>query len=229
MIKNATNSEYLLIQKTAQEYRRKGFEVSIEPLLDFFPGFRADLVVQKGEESKVIEVKTRSSLAAEPKISELARQIESKPGWSFELLLVSEPEKLDSPEDAQSFEGESILLRIEESEKSLEAGFPEAAFLLAWSACEASIRELLVAQGVLNSSITRPGYILDQAVYTGVISRNDYNILTDLQKYRNAIVHGFTAGGFCDALVRDLIGIVRRIATAGTHRDNDINQSSQPR
>ena len=221
MIKNETNSEYLLIQKTAQEYRRKGYEVSVEPLLDFLPGFRADLIVRKGDESTVIEVKSRSSLAAEPRINELARIIESKPGWSFELLLVSEPEKLDSPEGAHAFERETILHRIEEADKSLEAGLPEAAFLLAWSACEAAIRALISMQGIMNKNITRPGYILDQAVYTGVISREEYNHLTTLQRYRNAIIHGFTVSGFSEELVTDLIETVRRIATTDALGDDD--------
>lgn len=224
MIRNTTNAEFLLIQKTAQEYRSKGFEVSTDSLLDFLPGFRTDLVVRRGGEAKVIEVKTRSSLAADPQIGELARIIDSKPGWDFELILVSEPEKLDSPEDAQSFEGESIFLRIEESKESLEAGFPEAAFLLAWSACEAVIRALVEAEGVSNSSITRPGYVLDQAVYIGLISMDDYNYLTNLQKYRNAIVHGFTASGFSEEMVQGLIETVRRIAMNGSVNEDGSDQ-----
>ena len=98
MIDRVSNSEFLLTQKTAEEYRNKGYEVSRDVLLDFFPDFYADLVVQKGADRKVVEVKQRSSLAADPRIRELARIIDSKPGWSFELLLVGEPEKLDSPE-----------------------------------------------------------------------------------------------------------------------------------
>ena len=157
MVGNATDTEYLLTHKTAEEYRDKGYEVLFDAPLDFLPGFRADLLVRRGDEVRVIEVKSRQSLAADPKISELARLIDSKPGWRFELLLVSEPEKLDSPEGARSFESGKILQRIEEAEKSLQTRLPEAAFLLAWSASEAVIRELLTAQGVSDTSITSPG------------------------------------------------------------------------
>ena len=177
-MRDATDSEYLLIHKAAEEYRSKGYEVLLEAPLDFMPGFRADLLVRKGNEAKVVEVMSRPSLTANPKISELARLIESMPGWTFELVLVSEPEKVDSPEGSRSFESDRILQRIEEAERSLQAELPEAAFLLAWSASEAVIRELLVAQGVSSKSITSPGYVLDQGVYHGVISRNDYDSLT---------------------------------------------------
>ena len=226
MIEDVTSSEYLLAQKTVEEYRSKGYEVSRGALLDFFPGFRADLIVRKDDEVKVIEVKSRSSLAANPKISELARIIDSKPGWSFELLLVGEPEKLDSPEGAQSFEGENIVQRIEEAEQSLEAGLSEAAFLLAWSACEAAIRELIAAQGVSNTDITTPGYVLDQAIFHGVISRDEYRSLTSMRKYRNAIVHGFSVNDFSDALVTDLINTVRRMTETTTRSSDDSDHLS---
>ncbi len=219
MVRDATDTEYLLTRKTAEEYRSKGYEVLLEAPLDFMPGFRADLLVRKGDEMRVIEVKSRPSLAADPKISELARLIESMPGWTFELVLVGEPEKMDSPEGARSFESEKIVQRIEEAERSREAGLPEAAFLLAWSASEAVIRVLLAGQGVSSTSITSPGYVLDQGVYHGVISREDYDALTRMRKYRNAIVHGFGTDDFDDGLVAELIATIRRIMTTPALRD----------
>ena len=221
MVGHRTSSEYLLAQKTAEEYRSRGYEVLLEAPLDFLPGRRADLLVRKGDEVKVIEVKSRPSLAADPKISDLARSIESKPGWTFELLLVSEPEKLDSPEGARSFESENIVHRFEEAEKALEAGLPEAAFLLAWAAHEAAIREVIAAQGIMNSRITGPGYVLDQAIFHGVISRDEYKTLKEMLKYRNAIVHGFSLSDFDAELVAELIEITRRILTTAAEAKDD--------
>ena len=87
--------------------------------------------------------------------------------------------------------------------------------MLAWSASEAVIRELLTAQGVSDTSITSPGYVLDQGIYHGVLSRDDYDALNRMRKYRNAIVHGFGMDDFNDELVTDLIETIRRImATA---------------
>ena len=227
MVRDATTSEYLLAQKTAEEYRSRGYEVLLEASLDFLPDFRADLLVRKGDEVKVIEVMSRPSLAARPKVSELARIIDSKPGWSFELLFVGEPEKVDSPEGARSFEGETIVRRIEEAQKSLEANLPEAAFLLAWSAAEAVIRELLTAQGVSNINITSPGYVLDQGVFHGVISRNEYDALTRMRKYRNAIAHGFSTDDFSNELVTELLGTIRRIETTSAVDDGPNGTSAR--
>ena len=134
MMADATNSEYLLAHKVAQDYRSKGYEVSRDVPLDFLPGFRADLIARKDGDTVVVEVKGRSALSANPKIRELATILETKPGWSFELLLVGEPERLDSLEGARSFEYKGILDRLGEAEKALGVGLAEAAFVLAWSA-----------------------------------------------------------------------------------------------
>ena len=210
----ATNAEYLLTRKRAEEYRSRGYEVSLEAPLDFLPGFQADLIARKGGETKVVEVKTRSSLASMPQITELARIVDSKPGWSFELVLVGEPEKVDSPEGTSAISGGMILERIEAAEQALGSGLSEAAFLLAWSACEAATRELIAAEGTADSGIPTSTHVLDQAVYQGVISRREYKVLTGFQKYRNAIVHGFNVDDFSDELVANLINVVRRIAPA---------------
>ena len=199
------------IEKTAAEYRSKGYEVEQNCPLAFLPGFLADFVVRKDGETKVIAVKYRASLTESPKISELAQILHDKPGWSLELLLVGEPEKLDSPEDARSFAAEEIRQRIAEAEKALGHGLGEAAFLLVWSAFEAATRELITAEGVSIERVTQSGYVLDQAVYHGVISRDDYDYLADMRRYRNAIAHGFDVNGFSDEKVTELIGFVVRL------------------
>ena len=181
----------------------------------------------RADEVRVIEVKSRPSLAADPKISELARLIDSKPGWTFELVLVSEPEKLDSPEGSRSFKSEKIMQRIGEAERSLEAGLPEAAFLLAWSALEAATRILIAAQGVSDTRITSPRFVLDQAVFHGAISRDEYNALIRMLEYRNAIAHGFGIDDFSDIMVTDLIETIKRI-TANSTIDADPDGSSAP-
>lgn len=211
---HATTAEYQLARKTAEEYRNKGYAVSVEAPLDFLPGYRADLIVQKGDQVKVIEVKTRASLAASSRVDELARAIDAKPGWSFELLLVAEPERLEPPEEAQSFEREHVLERLEEAEAILKTGHVEAAFLLAWSACEAALRLSIADQEVPNEGITTTAHTLGQAAYLGVISRAEYGQLTNLQRHRNAIVHGFSHGDFGEAPVRELLELVRGMTAA---------------
>ena len=196
MVSDTTLTESRLATLTAEELRAQGYEVEQEVLLDFLPGFRADVVARKEGKTRVIEVKYRSSLTANPIMSELSRVVNAKPGWSFELHLVGEPERREPPAGAKPFDEASIHRRVKEAEKARDAGLSEAAFLLAWSAAEAILRELVSAEGVAIERITTASYVLDYAVYQGVISRDDYNYLTDMMAYRNALVHGFDIDDF---------------------------------
>ena len=217
-MEDTTIIEGFLIDKTAEEYRRKGYKVSQGTELDFLPGFCPDLVARKDDESIAIDVKARSTLAANPKLREVVETIRSEPGWSFNLVLVAEPDKLEAPDDAQPIAGEGIIQQIEKAEAALEAGLPEAAFLLAWSACEAAVREMNAAEGISTRGVPTAGYVIGWAVSQGVISRLQYNKLMGMMRYRNAIAHGFSLNTFSDKLVKDLIKNARRMAKTASSK-----------
>ena len=198
----------------AEEYRSKGYEVIEEPsteqLPDFLSGYRPDLLVRKGDEAVVVEVKSRSSLAKDAQIRDLAQLLQTKPHWNFELVVVAEAERISAPEGARPFERDDILRGIEAAERLLESGFSEAALLLAWSTAEATVRLLIEEEGIVLDHLNPP-YILKQAVMNGVIARDDYNFLTNIIKYRNALVHGFKTIDFDPALVSELISMTKRL------------------
>ena len=208
---DVTILERNFIEKKAVEYRSRGFKVEKNGSLKFFPNYRADLIVRKDGVAKVIEVKSRTSLAQSPSRRKLSEVLNRKPGWSYELLLVGEPEKLESFEGVQSFTEDEIRRRMDEAETVLEGGAGEAAFLLAWSACEAATRRRVEAEGIAIKRVTKARYVLDTAVFHGIISRGDNRYLIDMMKYRNAIVHGFDVKGFSDEKVTELINFVGRI------------------
>jgi Holliday junction resolvase len=60
------NTERERLLKLADEYRDKGYEVSFHPspedLPDFLRNYSPDLIVRRGNEAVVVEVKSRSSL-----------------------------------------------------------------------------------------------------------------------------------------------------------------------
>ena len=123
-------------------------------------------------------VKSRASLAQEPQIRDLARLLQTKPNWNFELVLLGEKEQMSTPQGAHPFDREDILSGIQASERLLELGFPEAALLLAWSSSEATIRLLTAAEGIVLDRLT-PVYILKQAVMHGVISQRRVQLLDE--------------------------------------------------
>jgi hypothetical protein len=203
----------------AEEYRSRGYEVieapTPEQLPDFISGYDPALLIRKGKEAIVVEVKSRSSLAKDSRIRDLARLLQTKPNWNFELVVVGEEENVSSPEGARPFEREDILRGIEEAERLFESGFSEAALLLAWSTLEATLRVLAEEEGLSLDRLT-PTNILKQAVIHGVISRNDYSFLMNVMKYRNALAHGFKTTEFDSALIRDLIITTKRLLKSTT-------------
>ena len=198
----------------AEDYRSRSFEVIEEPspdqLPDFLSAYRPDLLIRKGDVAIVVEVKTRASLAADPQVRDLAQLLQKHPGWSFELVVVGQQEKLDTPETARPFDRVDIQKSMQTAGELLDSGFAEAGFVLAWSGLEATVRLLTEEEGISLDRYT-PLYILKQAVTNGVISRDDYNMLINAMKYRNAVVHGFKVTSFDSDIARDLIVTSERL------------------
>ena len=203
-------------QMRAAEYRSQGYEVFLDFPLDFLPRFRADMLVQKDGESKVIAVRTRTSVAASPEIAELAEALSSKPGWSFDLLLVGEPELLEAPQDAKPFSHHDLVERIENAELAFASGLFEASYLLAWSACEAALRILLAGDDFEVSRLTESNYVLGQTAFQDVISEEDESLLSEMLAYRNAIAHGFGVSDFDAERVSELLLAARQLHRAST-------------
>ncbi len=209
---NTTVAESLLVEIKAEEYRKKGYKVTTQGSLDFFPGLRADLIVSKDGETKVIEVKSRSTLAVNPQIVELAKVLHTKPGWSFELLWVAEPQTLESPPDAETLASRLFIQKLTEAKSALESGFTEAAFLMAWSVGEAVIRALVEEEGYSLQKIPSTLSLLEQAEALDVVARDDYDALTQMYKHRNAIAHGYSTPDFREEMAVTLVETVSRIA-----------------
>jgi uncharacterized protein YutE (UPF0331/DUF86 family) len=209
-----TSPERQRARALAEEYRSRGYEVIEEPspaqLPDFLSDYRPDLLVRKGDEAIVVEVTSRSSLAKDAQMRDLAQLLQTKPHWNFELVIVGEGERTSAPEGARPFERDDIPRGIEAAEKLLESGFSEAALLVAWSTSEATVRLLIEEEGLVLDHLNPP-YILKQAVMNGVIARDEYTFLTKVIKYRNALVHGFKTIDFDPALVSELISRTKRL------------------
>jgi hypothetical protein len=210
----ATSRERQRARALAEEYRNRGYEVieqpSPEQLPEFLAGYRPDLLVRRGDEAIIVEVKSRSSLAKDPRIRELARLLQTKPHWNFELVMVGEGEQLRTPEGARPFERDDILRGIEAAEKLATSGYSEAALLQAWSTLEATVRLLTEEEGLVLDRLN-PLSILKQAVTNGVIFRDDYNFLIKIMDYRNALIYGLKPIDFDPTLVEQLISTTKRL------------------
>ena len=124
-----TSLERQRARALAEEYRSRGYEVVEEPspeqLPDFLSGYHPDLLIQKGDEATVVEVKSRSSLAKNPQVRDLARLLHTKPHWNFELVVVGGEEQLNAPEGSHPFEREDIYEVLKQQQRFLSQNLPK--------------------------------------------------------------------------------------------------------
>ena len=198
----------------ARNYRRQGYEVIEEPsgaqIPDFLGGYRPAMILRRGRESVVVDVKSRSSLIEYPRMKNLAGIIQSHPGWSYELALVATGEQIDIPQDSRSFTREEIVSILEETERLLDIGFAGAALLRGWAAAEATLRMIAEEEG-LSPEKAPSMHILQMAVTEGLVSKDDYDTFVRILERRNAYAHGFTPPDFDAALVEELIRTTKRV------------------
>ena len=206
----ARESERQRVQKVGQVYRDKGYDVLIEPqgdqLPDFLQAFRPDLIVHKGDEHIVVEVRTRGQVSDFPQVNELAKVVRNEVGWKFQLFLLG-PENSFFVNGASLFTVEEIRLKIKEVAFFVENGHLEAAFLMGWSLVEAILRVLAVKEGMEGETAT-PDYLLKQMTFEGIIARETYHDLKRAQKTRNAIAHGFKSSQLTVETVQELIDLI---------------------
>ena len=213
-MEDITLAEKRLADTVEREYRDKGYDVQRDVALDFLDGLRVDMVARKGDRMEAIDVKTATSLAraGSERRKKIYETIRAKEGWNHKLVVVGEPERLSAHKGATPFNFEDALSRMERAEKCLEAGFPEAAVLLAWSAVESVIRIVLREDGFEIKRLTHSSHTIGYAVQQGSISYEDYDCLIELMKYRNAIIHGFSVGDMDgERLTREMIELANGI------------------
>ena len=181
------------IQAAAKDYREQGYEVIVHPMQEQLPefllGFHPDLLVKKEEEKIIIEVKSRQSLLHNPQIREMARVLQSAPGWKFELMIVGIEDDMQPTKDTRPFTESDILYGIEQSRNLLNAHLPEPALLYAWSSAEAALRIIAEKEGIAVKPPT-PLNLIKTLTTEGILSKEVYDTLIEIMKIRNAVAHG---------------------------------------
>ena len=201
-------------REIADEWRSRGYEVTIHPKRDqlpsFMKGFSPDLLMRKGDESVVVEIKSRPTMEREGRPSGLAGVVRDRPGWNYWLVPVNVGEQLRVPKGVRSFTREDVLNCAAESERLLDAGFADAAFIQACAAADGAVRILLDEEGEL---LGRPPseHAITLAAQEGVISMECYFFLRDALRKRNALVHGFALPDTDAEAVRGVMGVAKRL------------------
>lgn len=195
------------------EYRQKGYEVLLSPkpeeLPDFLRSYRPDMIVSRGEEKVVIEVKSRPSIASAQYLRGLAQAVEEHPGWRVELVMTNPEDALYSVKVEGSLQEHEIKSQLQVA-RELTLHHPESAILFAWSLAEATLR-LLANKEELDLQRPEPLRLLKQLATEGVISKAEYQSLMNAFALRNAIAHGFKTTLLTPNIVLNLIEVTEQL------------------
>ena len=202
--------------KLAQEYQQKGYKVSLHPNLEDLPEFLKkyrycpDMIAYRGEESVVVEIKSRASLnTSSDQLRALANEIEMNPSWRLELVMINPKDETYSSQVERSLKQNEIESQLQ-AVSQLSSQHLESAFLFCWSLVEATLR--LVAEqefGILQRF--DPPYLIKQLATEGVISRTEYQLLRNSYSLRSAIAHGFKTTQLSSNILNELIKMTEQL------------------
>jgi hypothetical protein len=215
-IDDLAGQERRRISEIADEYRQRGYSVTIEPTLDEVPPFlrpyRPDLIAKGPSETVVVEVKARTGASAD--LANVAAAIDKQPGWRFELVLFDTAR----PQRSDLLSIEHLERTLSEAQRLLDSDLEVAAFVLLWTATEGSLRHAALWNNI--EPDRDPKRLIRQLTSQGMISQVELQMLEKGLSVRNQAVHGFEAQHLDRELGRQLLSFTRRLLDAGeTGRD----------
>ena len=212
------SSEFLERRRTksvVKEYKANGYVVTVEPrgdeLPEFLHGATPDIVARRGDDNVVIEVKTSTTVSGSSEVIQLARLVEDKPGWRFELVITNPQGRRLTQEPGQELSAQQLQRRLKEAERLVEIGSLEAAALLAWSTAEGVARFLLQSEGTEPKKKYSPGYVIKRTYSDGLMTQRDYDVLHKAITLRNTIVHGYAVRSISRRQVSQILEVTKRL------------------
>lgn len=214
MEKSAKSLERRRIKSIAKEYKEKGYTVTVGPRHDELPVFlhnaKPDIVATRGDDNVVIEVKTSTTVSTTDEVMQLAKLVENRPEWRFELVITNPRGRRLSEEPEQELSAQQLWKRLREAGRLVEIGSLEAALLLGWSTAEGAARSLLQSEGTELKKHS-PGYVIKRAYSDGLMTQRDYDVLRKAITLRNTIVHGYAAKSISWSQVSRILRATKRL------------------
>jgi REase_AHJR-like len=207
-------SEAELAREIAEGYRTKGYDVVPQPQPDQLPpslaAYAPDILARKGDETVVVEIRSRPTSRRQPPLEGLAKAVRALPGWRLELVLAEPDIAFPLPDSASPWTEREAGRALDEAEWLLEAGHAEAALLMAWAGTEATLRLVAEREGV-EAQRKEANFLLERLTTEGVLGQREYQILHGGLALRNAIAHGLKPDTMVRAKVPGLLRTARKL------------------
>ena len=186
------------IDRLADDYRRQGFEVTLNPgpadLPDFAKDFRVEILAKRADVKALISAKDRAGVKSERDLPRYAEITARQPGWRFDLAVV-EPEDPAILEigDAPDYSEDDVDRVFAQAEEMARQGFVGGAVVSAWGAFESAMRRKSRAEGRKLGRDSSPRSMLHELYSDGFINPEELPKLETLLRVRNQVANGFLA------------------------------------
>jgi hypothetical protein len=204
-----------IVQQVTAKYQAEGYRVTKAAATGVLPlemdhlREHVGLIAQKDHEYVVVEIKRRDQLYEIPPPLQLAVK-QQLPGFRYDLV-VYPPDGVDGiPLEDGEPRQEYVDSLLTEAGQLLDCGKPRAAFLLAWSAVESTMRTAARRES-LEIGNGDPLFVLKTLYSNGVISYDEYDLLQRQLDGRNRLVHGLSIDPPEADDIRHMIGFARQL------------------
>src|ERR1041385_4769889 len=118
MITRRDSPDRTSLERIADGYRRRGFDVIVQPRGADLPSFLADsspdIIARRGSENLLIEVKDSARESDQTYVESTAERVAAQPGWSFVIMAPAPTSTLEGP-DLTTLDEDAIQARLDES------------------------------------------------------------------------------------------------------------------
>ncbi len=184
--------------RIADRYRGLGYHVILHPGPDDLPAFARDFKVEFVATSDTSNVLASAKangleLEADTNLKTYAEVTEKQPQWRFELFVLGPVPKAPwEMEKLEEMTENEIRERLDAVGQIAAMGFPEQAFVAAWSVLEATMRiKLRELREPVGTGVDAQSMIGQLASNGGIATTSRLRELEQMLVLRNALVHGF--------------------------------------
>jgi len=115
-------------------------------------------------------------------------------GWSYDAILLSPPEYLDSPGPGRDATPEFAGQLLDELDNLLPKKASQARFLVAWSAAESAMRVAALRSRIATDQLS-PMSVARELVLAGALSHDQLHQFEQIMAVRNRLAHGVPGDG----------------------------------
>lgn len=182
-----------LLERVADDYRRRGYEVVLTPTAEKRPAFlghlEPDLIAKREGENLVIEVKHTKTPRLSRNLRALLEALRTRPDWRLRLVYVGSEGELEIFE-VPTLTTDEARQQIDSSSRMFESGEQVAALLMLWSVFEAVGRNQLAELQKEDLGPITPIAFLRELTSFGLIEQDEFTELRSILELRNAAAHG---------------------------------------